>query len=211
MQFQIKCSTLIRLASICSFFEPTVPEQTREKINTIRLEAQNGKLLAIVTNQKIAVIELIGSVDVNLKGFTHLKLDPVLIAQCKAEALIGSHLIINTIPEMASAFAQTSSGWVYAGNPCLWFDETPLNDWRDWMPDEVSKKTTGAMYWNLFQVQSLVESSPTGEVCFPQFIDVSKPVILRDIHDSNWLGFFIPKPYDGSKSPSASLPEWLRA
>lgn len=180
MRFDIKCATFVRLASICSFFEPSTQQEFRDKLNTVRLEIVNGRVLAIATNIKIAAIESVGFTMPGEYGVAHVILDPALIAQCKYESNMDGTLTINTIPEAALGMAQTSSGWMMPGNACYWFDETPLNDWRKWAPDEVEKKSTGIMVWNAFHVQSLVESSPTGKVVFPEFIHVKKPVVLRD-------------------------------
>jgi hypothetical protein len=53
MQFQIKCETFLRLASICNFFESHTPHDVKEKCNTVRLEITKGKVFAIATNVKL--------------------------------------------------------------------------------------------------------------------------------------------------------------
>ena len=63
MQFSMKCSDFVRLSKVCSFFEPTTPLQMRSKINIIRFEVIDKKLLAIITNNKIAVVEFICNID----------------------------------------------------------------------------------------------------------------------------------------------------
>jgi hypothetical protein len=208
MRFDIKCATFTRLATICSFFEPECAKEDRDVINTVRLEAINGKLIAVVTNMRIAAIELIGTVPVGQNGVAHIVLDPSLIAQCKAESFIDGVLTINTIPEIAVASAQTSSGWSMQGNTCHWYEDTPLNDWRTWAPDAPITKSEGIMMWGLYAVQSLAESSPTGKVIFPRYIDAMKPVVLRDKTNPNWVGLFVPRPYNDQQKTEATLPEW---
>lgn len=207
MKFEIKCATFLRLAKICEFFEPECPMDERAILTTVRLEHYDGNAFAIVTNKRIAAIERIGSAPAG-NGVAHVVLDPQLLAQCRAETFLDGSLIINTIPEIATAMASTSSGWNYSGNACYWWDETPLDDWRSWSPDEPIKKHEGIMYWGLFAVTSLLESSPSGKVYFPKYINCSKPVVLRDKHDDNWVGLFIPEPFQSTQKESAELPDW---
>lgn len=211
MKFDIKCATFARIASICSFFEPRTLPDIRAKLNTVRLETRNGRTFAVATNQQVAAIELIGITPGAQDGHAHIILDPVLINQCKAEAFMNGVLSINVIPEIATAFAQTSSGWNYPGNPCYWFDDTPLNDWRNWAPDAPVTKTENIMMWSVFHMQSLVETSPSGKVYFPKHVDAEKPVVIRDCVDPNWVGLFVPKPQGETQKIAATLPDWWRA
>jgi hypothetical protein len=65
------------------------------------------------------------------------------------------------------------------------------------------------MYWDLFQIEALIKSSPSGGVVFPEFIDSSKPVMIRDSLKPNWAGVFIPDVSKGStKHKPAEIPEW---
>lgn len=209
MRFEIKCSTFARIASVCSFFENTTPQELKEEINTVRLEKFNGKTIAIATNHKIAVIEMLPQYEPGEHGKAiHIVLDPVLIAQCKMEAFLDGSLIIDVIPEIATAMARTSSGWSYPGNACHWFNETALDDWRTWAKG-VAKKTEGIMAWRLAHVQALFEASPTGDIYFPRHIDATKPIVLRDRNYEHWVGLFIPKPSNTEEQiESADLPDW---
>lgn len=209
MQFQIKCETFIRLASICNFFESHTPHDIKEKCNTVRLEITNGKVFAIATNVKIAVIEYLGQT-VEKDGTAHVILDPQILERCKAETWFDGIVNVNTIPEIAIANISTSGGWVYPGNGCYWFDETPLNNWREWVSDKPAKASKGIMWWNLYYVESLLRSSKSGKVIFPQFIDTEEPVLLRDRENPNWVGLFLadPTPYEDKVIQPAMLPEW---
>lgn len=210
MQFNIKCSTFVRLASICDFFEPYTDEGLKEKCKTVRLEISNGKMMAIATNVKVAAIEFIGTVPAGLNEVCHVVVDDTLLNQCRAESMINGILTINTIPQIATASATTTSGWAYPGNPCLWFDETPLNEWREWPDRDRIKKSDGIMMWNLYHVEALLESSPSGKVYFPKFIDALKPIVMRDKDDPNWVGLFVPKPNGDIQHQEAELPDWWR-
>lgn len=214
MQFHIKCSTFVRLASICSFFEPTTLEEFRKQLTTVRLEARGGKIFAIATNQKVAAIEFIAFDPTGQNGVAHIVLDPKIINQCKAESFMNGTLSINTIPEIATAMASTTSGWTYQGNACHWFEKTILDEWRKWAPDKMPSKSEHIMMWNLYHIQALLEASPSGKVLFPEFIDARKPIVLRDQNDPNWVGLFVPKmTNNNSDMPKvgAELPEWWRA
>lgn len=210
MKFEIKCSTFTRLASICNFFEPTTEQELKDQINTVRLEKVNGKTIAIVTNQKIAAIEILPQYEPGENGHVaHIVLDPSLIAQCKAESFFDGSLYINTIPEIATGMAQTSSGWAFQGNACHWFTETIMDNWRDWANPIPSLQSYYVMAWNLAHVQALFESSPSGKIYFPRHIDASKSITLRDLENPNWVGLFMPKrPNNQIHEEPATLPEW---
>lgn len=209
MQFQIKCATFVRLASICNFFESHISEETKQKCNTLRLEISKGKVFAIATNVKIAAIEWIGNTT-EKDGVAHIILDPAIVNQCKAEAWFDGVLTINTIPEIAIANASTSSGWVYPTNACYWFDETPLDKWREWAPEKMATKSSGIMWWNLFYVEALLASAFSGKIVFPEFINTKEPIVLRDRDNPNWVGLFLadPTPYEQRVTEPATLPEW---
>lgn len=210
MKFNIKCATFVRLAKICDFFLPSCQPYERERLNCVRLEIADGKIYAIVTNQQVAAIELVGNVsDVKQKGCVHVKIDQQMIEHCKTAAFFDGTLTIDSFPEMAMANAtSTIPGWAYTGSPCYWWDETPLNDWRTWVPDEPVKKHEGIMQWSMYQVQALAESCPTGELYFPKFIDSVKPVVLRDCGNPYWVGLFVPKPQGSVQKVAAELPDW---
>jgi len=209
MRFEIKCSTFARLASICNFFEPSTPQELKDQINTVRLEKVNGKTIAIATNQKIAAIEMLPQYEPGEHGkVIHVVLDPAIIAQCKMEAFLDGSLIIDAIPEIATAMARTTSGWSHQGNACHWFADTVLNDWRKWASDNVSK-SKGIMSWNLAHVQALFEASPSGKVYFPRHIDISEAIVLRDQLNPNWVGLFRAKLSNTeAQEEPAELPDW---
>lgn len=212
MRFEIKCATFARLASVCSFFEPSTEEELKQQINTVRLEKVNGRTIAIATNQKIAAIEMLPQYEPGEHAkVIHVALDPVLINQCKMEAFLDGSLIIDVIPEIATAMARTSSGWTYPGNACIWPVETVMDDWREWAT-EPAKKSNGIMMWHLSRIQSLFEASPTGQIYFPRHIDTSQAIVLCDKNNPNWIGLFRADPSNTEKQEvPATLPEWWSA
>jgi hypothetical protein len=206
--FTIKCETFIRLANICSFFSQRVDEETKNKINVLRLENHSGNLIAIITNQAIACIERIGTTS-EKNSYCDVILDANLLNKIKEEIVYGSTLTINTIPEFAISTAQTTMGNQF-NNCCAWYDDSPLNKWRSWGTENASK-SVGAMYWELDEIEVLTRSSPTGKIVFPEFIDVNKPITLRDRYSDQWVGLFIPKPNVGEIiKQKAELPVWWR-
>lgn len=202
MKFNIKCETLLRLSSVTSYFEPNMRPDVKEKINTIRLQNISGKCTAVVTNEIIAVVEFLNFTD-QPDGYVDLILSNELIQQCETENSFGSKIHINSTPDLAITTLSTDLGWQFKGNASHWFDESPLDKWKNWFP-EPSGETTGVMQWDAYQVETLAKSSPSGQVVFPEFIDLEKPVILRDIKSSNWVGSFMPT---GDSKP-AKLPDW---
>lgn len=210
MFFNIKCSTFARLASICNYFEPTIDDELRAQLNTVRLENIDGKTLAIACNNKIMAVELVNSDPSLVNGVAHVVLDSALIQQCQAEAFLDGTLTINTVPEIATGMAQTSSGWQMQGNACYWFDETPLDGWNNLPSSKALKSSKGIMYWNLYHVEALLKSSPTGKIVFPEFIDANSAIILRDIGNDNWRGVYIPKPQGETISQEATFPQWWK-
>lgn len=208
MNFSIKCQTFIRFASICSFFEPSTRPDVKEKINTVRLENKNGKCYAIATNEKIAAVEFLHNTD-QPDGYIHLVLDEGLLQQCKTEMMFDSKLHITAVEQLAVASAKTDLGYNFNGNCCYWFDDSPLNNWRKWIPKVIPAESTGAMYWNTHQIESLMKSSPSGHVIFPEFINATQPVLVRDIKDPNWFGLFIPENITAG-ARQAELPDWIK-
>lgn len=208
MNFFIKCDVFVRLASVCAFFEPTTPDETKYLCSCVRLENKKGHAYAIATNHQVASIQYLGQTN-EPDGVAHVVLDPQLIAQCQTEAQYSSFLQITTVPEIAIGAAKTMLGYNYPGNACFFPDETPMDKWREWGPDK-SVANRGFMYWELDHITALTKTSPSGKIYFPENIDSDKPIVLRDVYDDNWVGLFIPNTNPGQKTPRepASLPAW---
>ena len=178
MRFSIPTNTLKRLSTVLSLSAP-------QHLNAIRLEHLNGNTLAIVTNQQVAAIELIAPTD-QPNGHCYLKPQDWQPDQV---------LEIDVMPEFALA----------TDDCCYWWDDpdTPLSDWQSWIAP-VAVASSGVMVWDTYQMMTLWQSSPTGQVVFPQFIDADKPVCVRD---GDWMGLFLPS--DEKVKEAAVLPEWV--
>lgn len=208
MKFKIPCETYYRLSKIVSYFQEDTDEEIKQKINCIRLENINGMLIAIVTNQKLAVIEKIGDTN-QPNGHVHIVTDERLINQCKIEKAFNSELEIVCIPDLSMASAKTMLGYSYPANAAIYPKNTPMDDWRDWADVEGSKKSKGGMYWNMIYMTLLNESSVSGKLVFPEIIDTDKPVVVRDVINPNWVGLFMPKrPVGEPEARPATLPKW---
>lgn len=206
--YSIKSSTLHRIASICNFFESTVSEELKTKINTVRLENKNGESFAVATNQKIASIEYLGKTDKS-DGAAHLILSKNFLQQLLAESATDYIITVTTVPQIAISTLQSTSNFMLL-DCCHWWDDndTPLKNWRDWGCSSANINK-GVMYWNLFYVESLIKSSPSGKVIFPEFINVEQPIVLRDYYYPEWVGLFIPQISKDIKiNEGADLPEW---
>lgn len=200
LTFQIQSETLQRLSSIISFFEPTTDTETRTLLNAVRLENRNGQLFAVVSNQKIAAVEHLGTTD-----------QPDSVAHLNPSALIALQglLTITVMPEIALATCQDEQSNI-VGDCCHWFDNTPLDGWREWAAPSATE-SKGAMYWDLYHIETLLAASPSGKVVFPQFVDVEKPIVLRDRYVEGWVGLFIPSPPIGEPAVKpAELPTWFQ-
>lgn len=210
MDFLIKCDVFSRLAQVTRQFDKTTDFDTKKMISCVRLEYRKGHYYAIATNQQIAAIQYLGRTD-QPDGEAHVVNDDVLIKQCIQETLYDSSLFVQVIPEFALANIVTTTGWAYKGQGCIYPENGPLDTWRNWFPDKNPTKSNGIMYWNIDHIESLARSSPSGHLYFPKFIDVEKPVVIRDRFDDNWCGLYIPRPHlsDGSITKEAEKPAWI--
>ena len=206
MNFIIKCETFLRLSSVCDFFEPSLTDETKRRINTVRLENKSGKSFAIATNEKIAVVEYLGVTD-HADGCTHLKITKQLKEQATLEAMFDGQFNVTVMKEVGMSNITTTTGFII-NDCCHWLDDTPLNKWRTWGAKN-SDKSRGIMYMDVFHIETLIKSSPSGKIYFPEFIDIKQPTTVRDCNNESWVGLFIPEPEGGKViTKQAELPEW---
>lgn len=208
--FKITAEEFLRLAQVIEFFESNVREDEKVKINTIRLENKNGRGIAVVTNKKVASIQDLGSTD-SPDGVCYLKITPQLSELAKRGAQRGLPIQISTIPEIAMATAQITGE--YLNDVCHWFDENPLDNWRSWIR-QAPATSSGIMSWDLFHIETLIKSSPSGQVVFPEFIDADKPLMIFDRFHAGWVGVFIPSELQLSPDivhmiKGRHIPNWL--
>lgn len=200
-KFTIKSDILQRFTSLYKSLDPKAPED----LKVLRIEISNGKIMLIGCNQYVACVELIGE-SKDHDEVCHIKINNSFIDSINKEVNIAGIYTFETLPELAISSVSTSDGDKF-NDFIIWPDNSPLDNWRDWFTMSESKK--GFMFCTLYQIQTLFETSPSGEIVFPEMIDSKEPVIVRDVNISNWLGTFIPA-FDGKKNiKPAELPEWL--
>jgi hypothetical protein len=206
MEFAIACETIKRLNRIAG------PEH-----RFIRLEHYQECSVAIVTNKKIAVIEKIGINPQNLNGAILFPLNDSIIAQCEQEAPFNSVVKIIANSVLGWATASTTLGFPFQGNAMIPGESVTMahmNDWREWLPPKPVTKTNGAMFWTADWIAQIASAAPSGRIVFPEFIDVSKPVILRDFIDEKWLGIFMANRVTDAgvveNAEPATVPKWIK-
>lgn len=184
-QFNIPAATLRRLSAVLNARNPSAPED----LGAIRVEHTNGVTIALATNHEIAVFEYLG---------TTTESDAVI--HLNMSAINTDHdLAVTVIPEAYIVMPEDA---------VLWGPFKALAGWRKWLPRQPVEQK-GFMYWDLFQVQTLLEASPSGQLVFPEVIDASKPVVIRDRFSDAWFAVFIPQLADGVVK-AAELPEWVK-
>lgn len=212
MKFTITCKAFARLAGIPSFFEPRTDEEIKKQLSCIRIENCGGKVFAIATNQKVMAVELIGMTN-EADCVAHITVDPELVKQCVNESLYDSFLEITYVPEILLATIKSMLGYTYLGNAAINGvpEQSALSQWRKWLPPASARSNKGPMYWGLDHIETLVKTSPSGKIVFPEFIDIDKPIIIRDTDNDNWFGVFIARPAPSQLTPEpAELPEWVK-
>lgn len=205
MNTEISCEIYSRLSEIPISVHP---EDKRKYFKSVFIERKANTLFAVVTNGNIAAIERIGE-DIGPDECTALTVDPVLIKQCEVETAYNSKLVIVANPLLSFTAIKTTFGYNYPGNGMVQLpDKNHFNAWREWGPDEMPVRTSGAMFWNGAAILMLATASPSNGLCFPEFIDTGKPVVVRDLNSDDWMGLFMPTA-DGAKIEPATIPDWI--
>lgn len=210
MQFRIPCETFARLSNVCNYLKP----DEKRPLNVMFLDYTGGNFYAVVSNSIIAAVQYLGKTD--QPDFCRaVILDPQIINQCRIEADLDGELIIDTMDIGGVPFgtAITTFGYKYPSNALftppnkMW--ERPWNDWRKLFPDDVPIRSKGFLFMDTEQLTNLGKSSPSGRFVFPAFIDVNKPVMVRDVIDPDWVGLFLPRDNSQKNLQAATRPEWL--
>ena len=177
------------------------------KLSTIRLEIKNNRQYIIGYNKYIACVQYLGEC-VDSDEVLYLDFNEKTLENLRFELNIGSDYIIETNPELALATVTTSLGSKYE-KFVYWLDEDETDGWFSWFSE--SDENIGFMYWDLYQIQTMFECSPSGEIIFPEHINANKPVIVADANNNEWFGVFIPRSDSDKPLKPATLPEWINA
>ena len=211
MNFVINCETVYRLSRLFDYYPSGKPDYFKN----IRIESKNNKQFAIVTNIKVAAIEIIGNYQ-NPDGAVNLTIDPVLIEQCKMEAGFKSQLFGTYNEALQFVSVKTTMGYNYPGNAGVFHKGmTVYDDWRDWLPDELPTQSSGTMMLQSESISALGLTAPSKQLLFPTFINDRLPVLVRDSVDDTWIGVFMPEYIDGETGKAVDLdpieiPEWVK-
>jgi len=206
MNIEISCELYARLSAIPLLLNPV---DERKYLKSLFIERTGGKLYAVATNVKIAAIEYLGASD-GPDECTAIAIDQALIDQCKREIAFNGKLSIVANSLLNFTSIKTAFGYNYPGNAMVQLPEANnFNSWREWFPDSIPTKSHGAMYWNASVVHALATASPTGGLRFPEHIDTTQPVVVRDQESANWAGLFMPNADNGEIVEGATIPEWL--
>jgi len=198
MEHIISCETFARLSNVLKHMPKDDPW-----CRSIRLDGN----LAIATNRQYLVIERLETV---APSVLHITADPILIEQCVKEAAFHSkmHIVANDMLRFASL--KTSLGYQFPGNAALYLNSSNVLDrWREVIPTAMPKKSKGSMCLALGEINNLAESSPSGTIIFPEHIDWTQPIVVRDAIDSNWAAIFYVREAENPHEP-ATIPGWLR-
>lgn len=206
MEIAISCDAYVRHSRVAKYL---ADEDERQYLRSIFIERKNGKVVIVSTNAKIAAIEKLPD-SIGPDGFCNLIVDDALIAQCQTETAFHSNLniVVNDILKFATI--KTTLGYIHVGNGLAPQPEhSEFVNWREWFADELPKKTKGAMQASFDYLSVLAECSPSGNMVWQEFIDTSKPVIVQDIHNTDWVGLFLPRGKKNSNVTSATIPHWV--
>lgn len=210
MDVSISCEIFARLTNVIANFDAN---ETRQYLKSVYVEHHLGNAFAVATNGKIAAIEFLGKREFE-QASVNIVADPVLIQQCRTEAAFNSVLSVNFNEVLQFGSAKTTLGYCYPGNAVIAPRNPEFSQWRNWAPDKPVKASKGAMFWNTEQIAALGASSPSGRLLFPEFIDATKPIVVRDIIDENWFGLFMPNRMVENETitymEGAKLPEWFK-
>lgn len=170
----------------------------------IRIEIKDRKAFMIASNEIIACVKYLkGSFGTD--EIIYIKVDENFRERMKFDSKFSTSVILETVPEFGLATLKTDKD---ISESLIYLDETFYDEWRSWFVE--SSENKGFMFWDTYQIIKLFECSPSGQITFPAVINSSRPVLLRDITDSEWVGVFIPTAKDNKKSKPAELPEWLK-
>jgi hypothetical protein len=84
-----------------------------------------------------------------------------------------------------------------------------IDRWREIIPTTLPKKSKGSMCLDTSALANIAESSPSGKIVFPEHIDWTLPVVIRDAVDPNWCCIFYVRESNDIHDP-ATIPGWVK-
>lgn len=199
MEHIISCEAYVRLSSAIM----RLPAGDTPWSASIRLDGG----CAVATNMCYMIVE---KIDQGGAEPVHLSLDPALIAQAAQEMTFSSkmHVLGNEMLQFASV--KTSLGYQHPGNAGYYnSSDNRIARWRDVIPAALPKKPKGCMSLELGPISTLAECAPSKRIVFPEVIDWTVPVVIRDAVDPNWCAVFYVREAE-NPVPPATIPAWVR-
>jgi hypothetical protein len=198
--YTIPCDTFVRLA--------TIAQKQRHPgsgwMKTVRVE--NG--IVVASNRALLVVERLDPT-LMVPGIVHIHADATLVEKCRAEIMYHSNLFVAAIEAIGHASAKTTLGYMHPGNAmCVSTEPNELDTWRDKVPNGSDVRAKSAMRWDAELIALLAAASPSGFVTFPQVIDATQPIVVRDPKDPRWFGVFLSQLMYDPQTPAA-VPEWF--
>ena len=209
MEVSISCDKFVRLANIARSKEHS---DDLFFLRSIYICSKNNHQIAISTNRKIAAIELISRKQMSDGSFM-LNVEDSLLNQCETEKTFNSNLHLIHSHELSFTSAKSDLGYQHQGNAAILDNGkyNPFHTWTEWFPDQLPSESNGGIFANLHSLKLLAASAPSGSILFPEFIDNKKPVMMKDVHDPDWIGLFIPNIGEQSRSVEPfAIPDWVK-
>lgn len=207
MEFSIKCETYARFAKVARLIKNY---SEFSYLCSIRVECKKGYLFLFTSNSRIAIAENLGVCDVGEFSFD-LIVDDKLIEQCETETQFNGSLNIVYNQVLTFASIRTSFGYEPGVNGLAVVQGiNKFENWRDLFPVEQPDETNASVYFNADNISALADASPSGMVGLQKFVDGNKPVIVRDLHNPNWVGLFLPYPDRETFKFPIKLPDWVK-
>ena len=207
MQFSLTCDSFARLSAICEWMPDGWPQPY---LRAMLVERRSNKLIVVVTNVKLAVIEMVNADCPGPDEHCFIAFDSALIAQARAEASFSSTISFVVMRDMHTTIAETLFGYTHPSNVGVFPTEDKVEtiNWRRWLPDELPKVSYGHMQMDCPLLGYLAAAAPSKQIVFPPFIDTRIPALVRDKTDPNWFGLFMPSFDLVDKSPKLRIPTW---
>lgn len=206
VDFIVPCSTYRRIARAALQHDEA---DSRKFLQCVRLEIHTEHILMIAACGPILVVERIKSDGENADAgaVVHVTVEPEFLEFVERGVSTDDVLIVSPVPSWTAA--RLASGAMYFKN-AEWPGADQYPNWREIIPADLPNKTTTALAFNGDEIKRMSETAPSGEFVCPKFIDTNRPVIVRDIADSEWCGVFLSQDHNGRPFDPAKIPDWVR-
>lgn len=197
MKITIPTDTFYRLSKAAVSYGAEI----RPHLACVRLEIKDGAIYAVASTSWIMAIEHVGITD-QPDEHINIATSPMVMRAIEA----AEDVTFESWPSAGIATMSLYNATIGAVETMP--DIEPMfTRWFDFVA-KASTKDKGFIYIEADKFRALIDSSPSGHIVFPAFIDNSRVIYLRDRYDENWLGLFLSGDKDKEAQP-ATIPEWL--